>query len=123
MHRFLREHLASYRELLDLISILGIEELSAEDRLVVKRARRLERFLTQPFFLTDEFTGRPVRHVPLASTIAGCPRRPSSWSGSSSGSREYRLSAPNQLIRAVFAAAITSESAIGIGPSGCFSSP
>ena len=67
-----REHLARYRELLDLISILGIEELSAEDRLVVKRARRLERFLTQPFFLTEEFTGRPGRHVPLAATIAGC---------------------------------------------------
>ncbi len=67
-----REHLARYKELLDLISILGIEELSAEDRLVVKRARRLERFLTQPFFLTEEFTGRPGRHVPLSSTIAGC---------------------------------------------------
>jgi F-type H+-transporting ATPase subunit beta len=67
-----REHLARYKELLDLISILGIEELSAEDRLVVKRARRLERFLTQPFFLTEEFTGRPGRHVPLAATLAGC---------------------------------------------------
>ena len=67
-----REHLARYKELLDLISILGIEELSAEDRLVVKRARRLERFLTQPFFLTEEFTGRPGKHVPLAATIAGC---------------------------------------------------
>jgi F-type H+-transporting ATPase subunit beta len=67
-----REHLARYRELLDLISILGIEELSPEDRLVVKRARRLERFLTQPFFLTEEFTGRPGKHVPLAATIAGC---------------------------------------------------
>ena len=68
----MREHLARYKELLDLISILGIEELSAEDRLVVKRARRLERFLTQPFFLTEEFTGRPGKHVPLAATIAGC---------------------------------------------------
>jgi F-type H+-transporting ATPase subunit beta len=67
-----REHLARYKELLDLISILGVEELSAEDRLVVTRARRLERFLTQPFFLTEEFTGRPGRHVPLAATIAGC---------------------------------------------------
>jgi F-type H+-transporting ATPase subunit beta len=67
-----RDHLARYRELLDLISILGIEELSREDRLVVKRARRLERFLTQPFFLTEEFTGRAGRHVPLAATIAGC---------------------------------------------------
>ena len=67
-----REHLARYRELLDLISILGIEELSQEDRLVVKRARRLERFLTQPFFLTAEFTGRGGRHVPLEKTISGC---------------------------------------------------
>jgi F-type H+-transporting ATPase subunit beta len=70
--RSVREHLARYKELLDLISILGIEELSADDRLVVTRARRLERFLTQPFFLTEEFTGRPGRHVPLADTIAGC---------------------------------------------------
>ena len=53
-------------------SILVIEELSAEDRLVVKWARRLELFLTQPFFQTQEFTGRSGRHVPLAGTIAAC---------------------------------------------------
>lgn len=67
-----REHLSRYKELLDIIAILGIEELSPADRLVVKRARRLERFLTQPFFLTEEFTGRKGKHVPLKKTIEGC---------------------------------------------------
>lgn len=67
-----REHLSRYRELLDIISILGIEELSQEDRLVVKRARRLERFLTQPFFITQAFTGREGKHVPLKGTLQGC---------------------------------------------------
>ena len=67
-----RGHLARYRELLDIIAMLGIEELSADDQRIVRRARRLERFLTQPFFLTEAFTGRKGRHVPLESTLAGC---------------------------------------------------
>ena len=67
-----REHLSRYKELLDIIAMLGIEELSASDRLIVRRARRLERFLTQPFFLTEEFTGRKGRHVPLEKTLDGC---------------------------------------------------
>jgi F-type H+-transporting ATPase subunit beta len=70
--RKVREHLSRYRELLDIISMLGIEELSQSDRSIVKRARRLERFLTQPFFLTEEFTGRKGRHVPLNNTLEGC---------------------------------------------------
>ncbi|HYA12661.1 MAG TPA: F0F1 ATP synthase subunit beta [Thermodesulfovibrionales bacterium] len=67
-----REHLSRYKELLDIIAMLGIEELSPSDRLIVKRARRLERFLTQPFFLTEEFTGRKGKHVPLVKTLDGC---------------------------------------------------
>ena len=70
--RKVKEHLSRYRELLDIISMLGIEELSDADRLIVKRARRLERFLAQPFFLTEEFTGRRGRHVPLEKTLEGC---------------------------------------------------
>jgi F-type H+/Na+-transporting ATPase subunit beta len=70
--RKVKEHLSRYRELLDIIAMLGIEELSASDRLIVKRARRLERFLTQPFFLTEEFTGRKGRHVSLDKTLEGC---------------------------------------------------
>jgi F-type H+-transporting ATPase subunit beta len=70
--RKVQEHLSRYKELLDIISMLGIEELSQADRLIVKRARRLERFLTQPFFLTEEFTGRKGRHVPLEKTLEGC---------------------------------------------------
>jgi F-type H+-transporting ATPase subunit beta len=69
-----REHLSRYRELLDIISMLGIEELSPSDRKIVRRARRLERFLTQPFFLTEEFTGRKGRHVTLERTIEGCEK-------------------------------------------------
>ena len=52
--------------------MLGMEELSADDQRVVKRARRLERFLTQPMFVTESFTGLKGRHVPLEDTIAGC---------------------------------------------------
>jgi F-type H+-transporting ATPase subunit beta len=67
-----RETIARYRELEDIIAMLGMEELSAEDQRVVKRARRLERFLTQPMFVTEAFTGLKGRHVRLDDTIAGC---------------------------------------------------
>jgi F-type H+/Na+-transporting ATPase subunit beta len=56
----------------DIIALLGIEELSARDRLMVGRARRLQRFLTQPFAVTEAFTGKPGRSVPLAETLKGC---------------------------------------------------
>jgi F-type H+/Na+-transporting ATPase subunit beta len=67
-----REAIAHYKELQDIISLLGIEELSAQDRLLVARARRLQRFLTQPFAVTEAFTGKPGRSVPLRETIKGC---------------------------------------------------
>jgi len=54
--------------------MLGIEELSREDRRSVFRARRLERFLTQPFFTTEQFTGQSGRTVPLEQALAGCER-------------------------------------------------
>ena len=54
--------------------MLGIEELSQRDRLLVNRARRLERFLTQPFFTTEHFTGQAGRYVPLEKTVEGCRR-------------------------------------------------
>ena len=66
-----RRILGRYEELRDIISMLGIDELTAEDRLVVARARRLRNFLTQPFFVTESFTGTPGCFVPLADTIAG----------------------------------------------------
>jgi F-type H+-transporting ATPase subunit beta len=66
-----RRLLSRYAELRDIISMLGIDELTAEDRLVVSRARRLRNFLTQPFFVTESFTGTPGQRVPLADTIAG----------------------------------------------------
>jgi F-type H+-transporting ATPase subunit beta len=67
-----RETIAHYKELQDIISLLGIEELSPADRLIVARARRLQRVLTQPFAVTEEFTGMPGRSVPLPETLKGC---------------------------------------------------
>ncbi len=66
-----REVLARFRELQDIIALLGVEELGAADRLIVKRARRLQRFLSQPFAVTEAFTGTPGVSVPRADTLAG----------------------------------------------------
>lgn len=70
----IRQTLAQYAELKDIIAMLGLEQLSAEDRRVVARARRLERFLTQPFFTTEQFTGRPGRLVSRKDALDGCER-------------------------------------------------
>lgn len=67
-----RQALARFRELTDIISLLGIEELGAADRQIVMRARRLQRFLTQPFMVTEAFTGTPGASVALADTLSGC---------------------------------------------------
>ncbi|HEX8919820.1 MAG TPA: F0F1 ATP synthase subunit beta [Chloroflexota bacterium] len=67
-----RETIAHYRDLQDIIAMLGLEELSLEDQRTVKRARRLLRFLTQPFRVTETFTGHPGRSVSIKQTIAGC---------------------------------------------------
>ena len=67
-----REALARLKDLQDIISLLGVEELSAGDQLIVKRARRLQRFLSQPFVVTQAFTGTPGRSVSRADTLAGC---------------------------------------------------
>jgi len=67
-----RAAIAHYRELQDVIALLGIDELGAEDRRIVGRARRLQRFLTQPFAVTEDFTGHKGRSVALADTLAGC---------------------------------------------------
>jgi len=70
--RAVREHLSRYRELEDIIAMLGIEELSPEDRRIVERARRLQRYLTQPFSTVAEHTGMPGARVALTQTIADC---------------------------------------------------
>jgi len=67
-----RRTIEHYRELQDVISLLGIEELGIEDRRIVERARRLQRFLTQPFAVTEAFSGVPGRSVAVTDTIAGC---------------------------------------------------
>src|SRR4051794_18871354 len=65
-----QEILQRYRDLQDIIAILGIDELSEEDRIAVERARRIERFLSQPFFVAEQFTGIPGKFTPIAETIA-----------------------------------------------------
>ncbi len=64
--------LQRYKDLQDIIAILGIEELSEEDKLIVARARKLQRFLTQPMFVAEAFTGRPGVYVPIKETVRGC---------------------------------------------------
>jgi F-type H+-transporting ATPase subunit beta len=63
--------LQRYKDLQDIIAILGIEELSEEDKAIVARARRVERFLSQPFFVGEVFTGTPGRYVTVAETVEG----------------------------------------------------
>jgi F-type H+/Na+-transporting ATPase subunit beta len=64
-----QENLQRYKELQDIIAILGIDELSDEDKVAVNRARKLERFLSQPFFVASQFTGREGEYVPVADTV------------------------------------------------------
>ena len=66
-----KQTLQRYKELQDIIAILGLDELSEEDRLIVARARKIERFLSQPFFVAEVFTGSPGKYVSLADTIQG----------------------------------------------------
>ncbi|MYB41542.1 MAG: F0F1 ATP synthase subunit beta, partial [Chloroflexi bacterium] len=63
--------LQRYKDLQDIIAILGIEELTEDDKQAVARARRIQRFLTQPFFVAEQFTGRGGRYVPVAETVRG----------------------------------------------------
>jgi F-type H+/Na+-transporting ATPase subunit beta len=72
--REVREKLADYEELKDIIAMLGLDELSQDDQRTVRRARRLERFLTQPFFVTKQFTGMEGRLVDLEDALDGCQR-------------------------------------------------
>jgi len=66
-----QEILQRYKELQDIIAILGIDELSDEDKLTVQRARKVERFLSQPFFVAEQFTGRPGEYVPVEQSVRG----------------------------------------------------
>jgi F-type H+-transporting ATPase subunit beta len=72
--REVRRVLSDYEELRDIIAMLGLEQLSQDDQQTVGKARRLERFLTQPFFATERFTGKSGRRVALHDTINGCQR-------------------------------------------------
>ncbi|MCR5790751.1 MAG: F0F1 ATP synthase subunit beta [Lachnospiraceae bacterium] len=69
--RGVQEILQKYKELQDIIAILGMDELSEEDKLTVSRARKVQRFLSQPFFVAGQFTGLEGRYVPIADTIQG----------------------------------------------------
>jgi len=67
----IRKTLAHYEELKDIIAMLGLEQLSAEDNRIVNRARRLERFLTQPFYATEQFSGIKGKVVSLEDALKG----------------------------------------------------
>ena len=69
--RRVQEILQRYRDLQDIIAILGVDELSEEDKLIVARARKIQRFLSQPFFVAEQFTGIEGKYVPVAETIRG----------------------------------------------------
>ncbi len=69
-----RHTLAQYEELKDIIAMLGLEQLSPEDRGIVFRARQIERFLTQPFFTTEQFSGIGGKAVSLKDSLDGCER-------------------------------------------------
>src|SRR5947208_3837782 len=69
--RSVKQILQRYKDLQDIIAILGIDELSEDDKLAVSRARKLQRFLSQPFFVAQQFTGLDGKYVPIAETIRG----------------------------------------------------
>ncbi|RKW48050.1 MAG: F0F1 ATP synthase subunit beta, partial [Lachnospiraceae bacterium] len=66
-----QEVLQKYKELQDIIAMLGMDELSEDDKLTVARARKIQRFLSQPFFVATQFTGIDGKYVPLSETIRG----------------------------------------------------
>jgi F-type H+/Na+-transporting ATPase subunit beta len=69
--RNVKQVLQRYKDLQDIIAILGIDELSEDDKLTVSRARKIQRFLSQPFFVAEQFTGLPGKYVPIADTVKG----------------------------------------------------
>jgi F-type H+-transporting ATPase subunit beta len=69
--RGVQQVLQRYKDLQDIIAILGIDELSEDDKVLVTRARKIQKFLSQPFFVAEQFTGKPGAYVPLAETIRG----------------------------------------------------
>ena len=69
--RRVQETLQRYKELRDIIAILGMDELAPEDKLVVQRARKIQNYLSQPFHVAEVFTGAPGKYVPLKETIRG----------------------------------------------------
>jgi F-type H+-transporting ATPase subunit beta len=69
-----KEILQRYKDLQDIIAILGIDELSEEDKVTVSRARKIQRFFSQPFFVAEQFTGREGKYVPLKDSVEGFKR-------------------------------------------------
>jgi F-type H+-transporting ATPase subunit beta len=69
--RQVQQILQKYKDLQDIIAILGMDELSDEDKLIVARARRMQRFLSQPFHVAETFTGIPGKYVPVKDTVKG----------------------------------------------------
>ena len=70
MARRVQSVLQQYKELQDIIAILGMDELSDDDKLIVSRARKIQKFMSQPFFVAEQFTGMPGRYVSLEDTVS-----------------------------------------------------
>ena len=71
MAREVQKVLQKYKDLQDIIAILGMDELSEEDKIIVARARKIQRFLSQPFFVAEQFTGTPGKYVKMEDTVKG----------------------------------------------------
>ena len=71
MARSVKQILQRYKDLQDIIAILGIDELSEDDKLTVSRARKIQKFLSQPFFVAEQFTGYKGKYVQIADTVRG----------------------------------------------------
>ena len=69
--QMVKKTLQTYKDLQDIIAILGIDELSEDQKLTVARARKIQKFLSQPFFVAEQFTGTPGRYVKIADTVKG----------------------------------------------------
>jgi len=108
----IRKTLAQYADLKDIIAMLGMEQLTPEDRNIVARARRLERFLTQPFFTTEQFTGHGGKLVSLKDSLDGCERILSDEFKDYPESALYMIGAINEA-RTKFSSSVEAENTLG----------
>jgi F-type H+-transporting ATPase subunit beta len=91
-------HLQEYEELERIVAIIGKEELSKHEKIIFDRARKLQNFLTQPFFVAELYTGKPGKYVPLDKTLAGCERIISGRMDSVSEDKFYMIGEMDEIL-------------------------